>query len=45
VSAWLWDQGFKTEIFYEEQQKIGEQIKTAANKGARYLVLLGEDEL
>lgn len=24
---------------------MGEQIKTAANKGARYLVIAGEDEL
>lgn len=45
MSSWLWDKGYKAEIFYEEQQKVGEQIKIAANRGARYLVLVGEDEL
>ena len=45
VASWLWGVGCKTEIFYEEHQKVGEQIKIAANKGARHLILIGEDEL
>lgn len=45
IASWLWDRGVRTEIFYENQQKVGEQIKIAANKGAKWLVLAGEDEL
>ena len=45
VASWLWDSGVKTEIFYEETLKVSEQIKIAANKGAKWLVLVGEDEI
>jgi histidyl-tRNA synthetase len=24
IASWLWDQGLKTEIFYEDTQKMGE---------------------
>lgn len=45
IASWLWERGLKTEVFYEDNQKVGEQIKIAANKGARYLIIAGEDEL
>lgn len=45
IASWLWDHGLKTDIGYEGPSKVGEQIKVAANKGARWLILAGEDEL
>lgn len=44
VASWLWDADIRTEIFYENM-KMAEYLQTASSKGAKWLVIIGEEEL
>ena len=45
VASWLWDNNLKTDIFYTSKKQLGEQLKTASNRGANWFVMIAEDEL